>query len=190
VLQVLESWGYVEGWALTDAGERLARLYHETDLLVAHVIGAGVLDGLDPAAVAGLVSTFTYEARGPAAGPAPWFPSNRVRQRWGAIERLARELNDAEEDAGLPVTRTPDPGFVALAYGWAAGEDLDEVIEGEEVSGGDFVRNIKQLIDLLRQVAVVAPNPELAKAARTAADAIFRGVVSASSVVGTGSAVQ
>jgi ATP-dependent RNA helicase HelY len=105
-----------------------------------------------------------------------------------AIERLARELNDAEEEAGLPVTRAPDPGFVALAYGWAAGEDLDEVIEGEEVSGGDFVRNIKQLIDLLRQVAAVAPDAGLAHAARTAADAIFRGVVAASSVVGTGSA--
>ncbi|MFP5376388.1 MAG: DEAD/DEAH box helicase, partial [Acidimicrobiia bacterium] len=35
VLRVLGAWGYVDGWALTEAGERLARLYHECDLLVA-----------------------------------------------------------------------------------------------------------------------------------------------------------
>ena len=46
------------------------------------------------------------------------------------------------------------------------------------------MRNIKQLIDLLRQLGDVAPEPATAKAAREAADRLFRGVVSASSVVG------
>ncbi|MDP9071052.1 MAG: DEAD/DEAH box helicase [Actinomycetota bacterium] len=191
VLRVLEAWGYVDGWALTEAGTRLARLYHESDLLVAESLGARLLDGLDAATVAGLVSVFTFEHRGPSPTPAPWFPSAKVRQRWLAIERLAAELNSAEEEAGLPLTRPPDPGFLALAHGWAAGEDLDEVMAGEEMSGGDFVRNVKQLIDLLRQLAELAPDPTTAAAAAKAADALFRGVVSASSVVtaGTGAAV-
>jgi ATP-dependent RNA helicase HelY len=183
VLRILEAWGYVDGWSLTPAGERLARIYHEADLLVAECVEAGLFDGLDPAAVAGLASCFTYETRGPGAGPSPWFPSGKVRHRWTEVERLARELNLAEEDAGLPVTRPPDPGFLALAYGWAAGEDLDDVIADEEMSGGDFVRNVKQLIDLLRQLGDMAPDPATAKAARTAADNLFRGVVAASSVV-------
>jgi ATP-dependent RNA helicase HelY len=183
VLRILEAWGYIDGWSLTPAGERLARIYHEADLLVAECVEAGLLDGLDPAAVAGLASAFTYETRGPGAGPAPWFPSGKVRHRWTEIERLARELNLAEEEAGLPQTRPPDPGFLALAYGWAAGEDLDDVIADEEMSGGDFVRNVKQLIDLLRQLGDMAPDPATAKAARTAADNLFRGVVAASSVV-------
>ncbi len=63
VLRVLEAWGYVDGWSLTEAGERLARLYHESDLLVAECAGQGLLDDLDPAELAGLVSVFTYEAR-------------------------------------------------------------------------------------------------------------------------------
>ena len=58
-------------------------------------------------------------------------------------------------------------------------------MEDEQVSGGDFVRNVKQLIDLLRQVGEVAPEPQTAAAARRAADNLFRGVVAASSVVST-----
>ncbi|GAC1312759.1 MAG: RNA helicase [Acidimicrobiales bacterium] len=185
VLRVLEAWGYVDGWALTPAGELLARLYHEADLVVAEALGAGLLDGLDPAAVAGLVSTFTYSARGPeGTGPTPWFPSRRVRERWEALEAIAIDLNRVEDDAGLPLTRPPDAGFVALAHAWAAGEDLAHVIAEEEMSGGDFVRNIKQLVDLLRQLGDLATDPGTAQACRQAAERVFRGVVSASSVVG------
>ena len=39
VLRVMGAWGYVDGWSLTEAGEMLARLYHETDLLVAEAFG-------------------------------------------------------------------------------------------------------------------------------------------------------
>jgi ATP-dependent RNA helicase HelY len=186
VLRVLEAWGYVEDWTLTPAGEQLTRIYHECDLLVSEALRAGILDDLDPTSVAALTSAFTYETRRPGTSPPPWFPSARVKRRWSELEKLAAELNQAEDEAGLPLTRTPDPGFFAAAYGWAAGENLAEVIADEELSGGDFVRNVKQLIDLLRQLGDVAPEPATAKAARDAADRVFRGVVAASSVVGTG----
>src|SRR5204862_249906 len=35
VLRLLETWGYLDGWSLTPKGERLARIYHEADLLIA-----------------------------------------------------------------------------------------------------------------------------------------------------------
>jgi ATP-dependent RNA helicase HelY len=182
VLRVLEAWGYVDGWSLTGAGGRLARIYHEEDLLIAECLGQGLLDGLEPAELAGVVSVFTFESRGQGDATA-WFPNPRVRRRWAEIDQLAAELNGAEDDAGLPLTRRPEPGFVGLATAWAAGEDLAEVIEDEEISGGDFVRNVKQLIDLLRQIGDVAPVPGTARAARSAADKLLRGVVAASSVV-------
>jgi ATP-dependent RNA helicase HelY len=183
VLRVLEAWGYVDGWSLTDAGQRLARLYHESDLLIAECLRQGLLDGLEPPELAALVSVFTFEARGQDEAP-PWFPTHRVRRRWMEISALAGELNEAEEEAGLPLTRPPDPGFIGVAYAWAAGEDLAEVIEDEEISGGDFVRNVKQLIDLVRQLADVAPDPTCVSAARQAADRLLRGVVAASSMIG------
>jgi ATP-dependent RNA helicase HelY len=183
VLRLLEAWGYLDGWALTPRGEVLARTYHESDLLVAEAMASGLLDDLDPAALAGLVSCFTYEHRGPGPAPPAWFPSRLVRGRWGELERLADELRADEEAAGLPTTRPPDPGFLALAHAWAAGEPLGEVLGDEDVSGGDFVRNIKTLIDLVRQIGDVAPNPDTARAARQAAEALHRGVVSISSTL-------
>jgi ATP-dependent RNA helicase HelY len=183
VLRILDQWGYLDGWALTESGETLARLFHECDLLVAESLRQGLLDGLDAPTFAALLSVFTYEHRSPEAPPAPWFPSPTARRRWLAIERLARRLNDVEEEAGLPVTRPPDPTFAAVAFAWAAGEAFADVVEEEELSGGDFVRNMKQLIDLLRQLALLAPEGATRAVAADAADRLFRGVVASSSAI-------
>jgi ATP-dependent RNA helicase HelY len=184
VLGVLRSLHYVDGWTLSDRGQRLARLYHECDLLIAESIDQGLLDGLGPAELAGLTSVFTFEARGQAP-PDRSLPSGRLRDRWVRIERLALQLNVSEERAGLPLTRVPDPGFARAADAWARGEELAGIIEGGEISGGDFVRNVKQLIDLLRQIGELAPDRATAATARQAADQLFRGVVAASSIVAT-----
>ena len=42
---------------------------------------------------------------------------------------------------------------------------MSEVLGDEELSGGDFVRNIKTLIDLVRQVGDIAPDPVTARVA-------------------------
>jgi ATP-dependent RNA helicase HelY len=174
---------FVRGWELTERGEVLARTFHESDLLVATVVCDGLLDDLDEASMAGLVSLLTYEHRSKDAPPAPWYPSRTVRERATKIDQLARSLARDEEQAGVPPTRLPDPTFLALAYAWAAGESFDVVIAEEDLSGGDFVRNVKQLIDLLRQVGEVAPSPATRATARAASDRLFRGIIAASSEV-------
>jgi ATP-dependent RNA helicase HelY len=186
VLGVLESWGYVDGWSLTDAGETLAGIYTECDLLLAESIREGHLDGLDVAELTAVASCFTYERRGPdgdAPAPPPRWPSSRVAERARAIERLWRSLSAAEEDTGLPETRPPDPGFTLYAAEWARGDDLADVLADDELTGGDFVRNVKQYVDLLRQIALVAPDPLTRKRAHEGAEASVRGVVAAASAL-------
>lgn len=185
LLGVLDDWEHLDGWHLTDAGELLARIYHESDFLVAESLRQGALDDLDPPTLAGVVAAFTYEHRSAQAPPEPWFPPGPMEDRIGQIDDIARAINRDETIARLPLTRRPDPGFSALAHAWAAGDELDDVLSEETVSGGDFVRNVKQLIDLLRQIGSIAPEPDTATAARAAADALLRGVVVASSAVGT-----
>jgi ATP-dependent RNA helicase HelY len=183
VLRILENWGYVDGWSLTSSGAILARTFHESDLLVVECLTQGLLDDLEPAALAGLVSVFVYEHRSQDAPPPPWFPSPAVRRRWQRISAVSAELQAIEAEAGLAEHRAPDPTFVAVAFAWAAGEGFAEVVDAEELSGGDFVRTTKQLIDLLRQLALVAPVAATRQSAERAAEQLFRGVVAASSAV-------
>jgi ATP-dependent RNA helicase HelY len=183
VLRLLEAWGYLDGWALTSSGEVLARTYHESDLLVAEAMTTGVFDDLDAPSLAALVSCFTFEHRGRDRPPEPRFPSSTVRERFHILRRLADELAADEEEAGLPTTRAPEAGFVHLAHAWASGGGLAAILEDEELSGGDFVRNVKQLIDLLRGIGDVAPVPATAARARQAADALHRDVVTATSAL-------
>ena len=216
VLQLLEYLGYLDGWSVSESGRMLGGLYHEADLLIAECLVEGVFDGLTPPQLAGLVSGFVFEARGPGAGlsrrtrtnvatrGARGGPRGRVvaaergprrggdlpggfpktlAPRWWAITDIADALAVEESERGLPLTRPVDPGFVAVAVAWAGGNDLDEVLEDAEITGGDFVRTIKMLVDLLRQIGQVAPSASTASAARSAADALFRGVVAASSLV-------
>jgi ATP-dependent RNA helicase HelY len=182
VLAVLEAWRYVSGWSLTDRGQALRRIYHECDLLVAEALQRGVFDGLPPADLAGVVSAVAFERRGPDDGAEPWYPTRRVRDRVERLEACWAELVALEERHGLPPTRPPDGGAVAMVQAWAAGGGLDEVIEDEAVSGGDFVRIARLVADLLGQLARAAPEAATREAAAAAGDALARGVVAASSL--------
>ena len=115
--------------------------------------------------------------------PVHW-PSSRVAKRSRELERLWRDLSANENDAGLPETRAPNPGLAAAMHAWAAGETLTEVLDdNDDLTGGDFVRHVKQVIDLLHQIGDVAPNEDTRVRARAAARDCFRGVVSASSLL-------
>jgi ATP-dependent RNA helicase HelY len=180
ILGVLEALGYVDvaGWGLTSHGELLARIFHESDLFVAEVVRAGLLDGLSAADLASLVSTLVYEHRSPEPPPRPWFSNNEIRGRWQRIAAISEDLAAHERSAGVNEHRGPDPTFAAIAYAWVAGEGFAEVVDADELTGGDFVRTTRQLVDLLRQLAIVAPSEATRRAASQAAEAAFRGVVS------------
>lgn len=195
VIELLETRGHLtlsdgasddERWELTPSGQRLARLYHECDLLVVEVLEDGLFDGLNVAEVAALASCFVYEERrSNAPFGEPRYPSEGLRRRFLEIEGVHLALVADESEARLQSTRRPDAGFMDIAHAWAAGGDLSDVLDGEEITAGDFVRTSKQLIDLLRQLGTLAMAPATASTARAAADAFFRGLVSASSVIST-----
>jgi ATP-dependent RNA helicase HelY len=67
---------------------------------------------------------------------------------------------------------------------------LSSVLSDCEVAPGDFVRNVRQLMDLLRQLAQVAPVPDTAGAAEMAVSLLRRGVVAANDPADWGSATD
>ena len=175
VLGVLGQLGYVDGWTLTDKGRRLTRIYGEGDLLVGEAMAAGILEGLRPGEVAAAVSTVVYEARErtPLPGTLPTAP---LADAYDRLQRLWRQIRRAEDANEVQLCRELEPGFASSALAWAEGAALEEVLEDTEMAPGDFVRNCKQLIDLLRQIEEVAETAT-ASSVRHARVAVSHGVV-------------
>jgi superfamily II RNA helicase len=188
-LAILSERGCLDGWRVTDAGRILASIYHESDLLVAEALREGVFDGLDVAALAGVASALTFEARRvPDRDVAPRQPV--VVERLARLDALASALRADERRVGLRRTRRPDGGLVRAVMAWSKGSTLDSVLRETDVAPGDFVRNIRQLIDLVRQLSQVAPDPATRGAAELAVATLRRGVVGADDPVGVGSAPE
>ncbi|MBI4942685.1 MAG: DEAD/DEAH box helicase, partial [Actinobacteria bacterium] len=78
VCDLLSEKGYLAGDTVTADGERLRRIYAESDLLVSECIREGVWTGLDAPGLAACVSAVVYEARRDD-GVAPRMPSPAVR---------------------------------------------------------------------------------------------------------------
>jgi ATP-dependent RNA helicase HelY len=182
ICDVLADLGYLDadGAAITPAGQRLRRIYSERDLLVAECLRQGHWAGLTPQELAAIVSALIHEPRREDVGSAfPQMPSGAVATAYEAMLRSWSDLDDRMTERHLPTTPAPDAGIAWMTHRWAAGARLETVLRDSDLAAGDFVRRCKQLVDLLDQIAVVAPQPALAATARKAVDAVMRGVVAA-----------
>ncbi|HEX9063525.1 MAG TPA: DEAD/DEAH box helicase [Streptosporangiaceae bacterium] len=181
VCAVLGQLGYTDGDKVTGDGRMLAAIYSELDLLTAECLRRDVWDGLNHAELASCVSALTFEARRPDDAGPPRLPGQRVSAVMTAMNRLWAELDGIEKQHKLSFLREPDAGFAARAHAWASGRPLETLL-GDDLTPGDFVRAVKQLIDLLDQIRQAAGQDPLADTAATAIRALRRGVVAYTSV--------
>ena len=206
-LAVLKELGYVDGWSLTAAGTRLSTVYHESDLLVAEALSGSVLEGAEPAVLAGVLSAVIFERRrarkafGPGRSRGSGYGHDTPRRkpvsdrlgekrRQELTERLGRltlryeRIRALEETHMVPRTGEPEPGLATAVAAWARGASFGTTLEvaardAGEMAPGDFVRTVRQLADLVHQVGIVAPDPETAASAMAAHDLLLRDVVAA-----------
>ncbi|KLO26449.1 DEAD/DEAH box helicase [Mycobacterium haemophilum] len=172
---------------VTDDGRLLARIYSESDLLVAECLRTGAWAGLRPAELAAVVSAVLYETRGgdgPGGPVGAEAPTPRLRQALQQTSRLSAALRADEQRHRIAPSREPDDGFVSVMYRWARTGDLaaalaaaDAAGNGSPLSAGDFVRWCRQVLDLLDQLRNAAPEPELRATAKRAINDVRRGVV-------------
>ncbi|HVW80213.1 MAG TPA: DEAD/DEAH box helicase [Mycobacteriales bacterium] len=182
VCDVLDKLGYLAGETVTPGGAILARIYSESDLVVAEAVRDGAWAELDAAELAAVASALVYEPRRDDESH-PKLPPGRVRDALADLERRWDALRGEEASAGLSFLRQPQPGFAWLAWRWAKGHSLDAVLLDASLAAGDFVRWMKQLIDLLDQIARAAPESSPVHAtAKTAVTKLRRGVVAYSGV--------
>jgi len=187
VCAVLDDLGYLDGETVTSAGQSLARVYSESDLLAVESLRAGLWDDLSPAELAAVVSALVYTSRR-ADESNPTVPSGAVQTALTETDRLWSRLAGLETERGVQFLKRPDHGFAWATWRWAGGARLEQVLDDDpDMTAGDFVRWCKQLVDLLGQIALVADElppagAELRRTTRTAIDAVRRGVVAYTSV--------
>jgi ATP-dependent RNA helicase HelY len=191
IVGLLTERGFIQGPAtdphVTDDGRLLARIYSESDLLVAECLRTGAWAGLKSPELAAVVSSVLYESRGgdgAGAALAAEVPTQRLRQALQQTSRLSMALRADEQAHRIAPSREPDDGFVNVIYRWARTGDLAAALAvadvggaGSPLSAGDFVRWCRQVLDLLDQVRNAAPDPELRAAAKRAINDVRRGVV-------------
>jgi ATP-dependent RNA helicase HelY len=176
VLGVLEELGYVRDFAILPKGDVLARIYGEGDLLVAEALADGVLEGLSPAETAAVVSSLVYESRERVPRTSVELPTADAEDRYRRLQGIWRRVRRSEDEHHVELSRELDPGFATPVFHWAEGKHLDAVLSETGMAPGDFVRNGKQLLDLMRQIAEVA-GADAAGTVREAIVAVNRGVV-------------
>ena len=178
---VLESLGYLTGDGgrdVSEQGRMLARIYAELDLVAAECIRAGVFIGLTHPQLAAVLASLVFEARkSDEPGRRPRMPDARTNLAMTEVRRIWREVSLVERDARLDRGPEPDIGFSEVAYGWAAGRGLQAVLEGSDLTAGDFVRWIRQVADFAGQIADAAGPGELHETARLLVRSMRRGVV-------------
>ena len=172
-MAVLSELGYVKRWNLSEKGESLRRVYNELDLLLTEAVELEVLGALSAPEFAAVVSMFTFEPRVSDAEPAMLVGA--VAERYDRIVEVWETVSSTERKRRLVESRMPEPGFAPYAYGWVSGAGLDDLFGEDGFAAGDFVRNCRQLLDLMRQIRDAFPS--LAPVAAAAIDLTDRGIV-------------
>jgi ATP-dependent RNA helicase HelY len=169
---VLDKFGYIHDDAIAKSGKMLAKIYGETDLLIAESIQAEVFTALSPADLVSVISSCIYESRNEEAAK---IPRGDVQVALAAISKIYGKIHDAESDLNLEPMRAPDLGFCWASHKWASGHSLTSILKDSDLTVGDFVRTMKQIIDLLRQLRGAAP--QLQTVIDLALTKIDRGVI-------------
>ena len=160
IIGLLTERGYLRRDRLTADGKMLARIWSESDLVVAECLRRGHLGRARRRPIWPL---WCPAWSSNPAGRIPVRPARRPGRRpprcWpppGSGPRSAAR----ERAIGLPPTRDPDAGFAAAVAAWCRGNTLADALAvavagGTDLSAGDFVRWCRQVIDLLDQVGGV-----------------------------------
>ena len=178
VCSVLRHLDFLDGNRVTKRGQRLRRIFGERDLLVAQVIAEKAWAGLKPEELAAIVCALIYEPRGEEGVSAvpSYFPTAGLDAAWSATMEVFNQVHKAEVGAGHEVTSPPAGQLLDAMYRWAKGASLATILEKAELSGGDFVRWVRQVLDMLDQLRRLE-DPEIRDTASLARTRLLHGVV-------------
>ena len=174
VSSVLTERGHLNDRRPTSSGEILRRIYSDFDLLLVEILCSSILSDSDPSELAAILTLFTYEDRKDDR-IIPKIPSERLKRTTLAIAEVQSQISESERRFNIFQSRALDAGFMDSMYQWANGATLEKSLRLTDLSPGDFVRGVNQVIDLLGQIADL--KLPISANAQVAIGRIRRGVV-------------
>ncbi len=188
VVEVLRHFGYLADSTLSPEGRLIASLRHDNELTVARVAFSGLLDGLQPAEAAAVLSCLVEEPRETETLFARELLRRlpHLRRRVQTLESLAEEVERVQQNRRVNLPISMHTTYLAVTYEWTAGEEdwvrlIRNFFGGHE---GDLIRAFRRLIDLCRQLI---DSPELPTTLRSslhqAVRMLDRGIVLESALI-------
>lgn len=148
---VLSKVGYLIEHRPTWEGELVASLRATNILLLGEIIFSGILENLEPAELAGIVSALVLgDARVSVAHPLS--PSKWAEKAIDGIYAIAAELDALQSRCDVKVPIVLNSTYAGLVEFWCRGTSWTSVREylGDE-GEGDLIKCMRRTLDLLRQ---------------------------------------
>ena len=136
---------------LTKWGKFLKQIHSEFDLLIIESLRRNYLNNLSPIQLSCLLSGFVYNPRRDEL-EIPVNVDEIIKNNANQILKLSDEIIDIEKRNKITNIKNPHFGMENIIKQWCNDVNLKRILLKTDIAPGDFVRNVKQIIDLLRQI--------------------------------------
>lgn len=136
---------------LTKWGKFLKQIHSEFDLLIIESLRRNYLNNLSPIQLSCLLSGFVYNPRRDEL-EIPVNVDEIIKNNANQILKLSDEIIDIEKRNKITNIKNPHFGMANIIKQWCNDVNLKRILLKTDIAPGDFVRNVKQIIDLLRQI--------------------------------------
>lgn len=150
-IKVLEHFGHLKDGKPTEIGELNAHIRSTNGLFITELLRRGILDGLEPAEVAAVVSTVVFEPRRNMTVTMDGVPKT-TRMAIEQVYQLASQVQHVQGVHGIQVPVNVELAMVPVVIAWGRGAEWSKVAKATQMDDGDLVRAMRQLIDLLHQL--------------------------------------
>ena len=151
LVQILNYFGCLNKYELTEIGKSISTLRTENELWVGLVLLSGYLDELTPPDLASVIQGICVEIRRPDL----WSnnkPSSRVNEVFNEINIIKKLISAQQSKYDIDTPLYLEKDLTGIISEWAKGKKWKEVVFNTSLDEGDVVRIIRRTIDILSQI--------------------------------------
>lgn len=134
----------------TPAGQITSELRTENPLYVTELLLSGVMDDLDPPAMAALACAIVFDSNRDNI-VSDWEPSPQASKRLRECRRMFFRISKVQQEGRVDVPVVYNAAIAGLAEAWADGVAWESLLSKTSLAEGDIVRSMRRTADILRQ---------------------------------------